>query len=1206
MKRPSTFVAMVTGLLFGVLVPSISSAQYFGRNKIQYNDYKWHVLSTPHFDIHYYEGAEAFAVRAGLVLEDGYDEYTYKLKIVLPWRVPVILYSNHADFMETNVTEGQLSEGVQAFAEPSRRRIVLPFTSSFKEFQHTATHELAHVFTFQIFYNRMLDNVFTRNYLFPLPLWIMEGSAEYLSEGWDADADMFIRDAVIQDYLYPFYAISGFYVYKEGQSVFNYIADTYGHEKVLEFFNALAGTRNAEGALERTLGLTEEQLFDEWSKSLRKHYWPLYPDKEELDDIGRRLTDHVSDHAYYNTKPVLSPDGEHIVFFTDRSGMIEVRVISALDGKEEANVVTDSRSNKYESLHLLTSSVCFDPTGTKVAFVAKSKGHDALFVRDIKTAEERTYEIKSQGLTAPAWHPTRNEIVMSATYHGQTDLLLLNLDDGTTKRLTDDAADQLTPRFYPDGKKIVFVYYPEVTIPVPANFDAENRTMLSEMDFLNPNNVRTDATYDIYEFDVATGKQRPLVESPGDDTEPIVLSDGKTLIYASDESGVNNLHAGNIETRETYRFTDVLGGLFTPTVHEEKGRIAFSAFVKGGWDIYVSDDLQTMLTRHYAAPAKSILAHDPRVATNDLKLAESAKAAAEAVADSSHAAAQFAAKAPPAADSSHAVVGTVALKADSIAADSSMATQKVAPPTDSTAVDSSKVAQDVKSTMDWTAVDASTVVPNARPTMDWTQTDSAAAAPNAVSTTDSTAAVSTTTPDSLAVAQYVASMIDSTRGSSGVEEFLSSNDSTSTDSLHVVDMKAPTKADSTFATLPNVDTATYQPPIRPLEPATVESPSSLGVRQPGVGLANQIGADEPIFRGATVQPYHTKLAPDFIGSGGGLYFSSGFGFGIANSISLSDMLGDQHLTFAFNLYQDIANSDFLVAYTYLPRRVDFSFGAYQVSGYYDSRVSSVGQSFSSYRTFSERNYGIFGLMSVPFNKFYRMDIDLQAYYSDRTFFEDIDPTVHQRFRTVEESKVRLIEPSLAFVHDSSVYGMFGPVDGSRWRISLARGVAFEQQDISRTTGYLDWRWYRTLFWRNSLALRFSGAGSVGEDPRLFFLGGPTRLRGYQWDEIDGSRIWYGSFEYRFPLFDALIFGWPGRWGFTNIGGTAFFDVGQAWDHGIPDFFVDNKLDDAYSDIGFGVYMYMGYFLMSFQFAWPTDVSTISNDMQFHFYLGPTF
>ncbi|HEX5132830.1 MAG TPA: hypothetical protein VFX92_10115, partial [Candidatus Krumholzibacteria bacterium] len=159
MKLYKAFAAVVVTLLCAGFLPAVSHAQYFGRNKIQYTDYKWQVLSTPHFDIHYYEGAEAFAVRAALVLEDGYEDYTYKLKEVLPWRVPVILYSSHADFLETNVADGQLSEGVQAFAEPSRRRIVLPFTSSFKEFQHTAIHELAHVFTFNIVYNRMLDNV---------------------------------------------------------------------------------------------------------------------------------------------------------------------------------------------------------------------------------------------------------------------------------------------------------------------------------------------------------------------------------------------------------------------------------------------------------------------------------------------------------------------------------------------------------------------------------------------------------------------------------------------------------------------------------------------------------------------------------------------------------------------------------------------------------------------------------------------------------------------------------------------------------------------------------------------------------------------------------------------------------------------------------------------------------------------------------------
>ncbi len=1023
------------------------------------------MLSTPHFDIHYYEGSEAFAARAGLVLEDGYEKYTYTLKTILPWRVPVILYSSHADFLETNVSEGTMSEGVQAFAEPSRRRIVLPFTSSFKEFQHTATHELAHVFQFSIIYNRMLDNVFTRNYLFPMPLWVMEGGAEYLSEGWDADADMFVRDAVLHDYLYPFYQLSGFYVYKEGQSVFNYIAETYGHEKVLEIFDALAGTRSADAAIQRTLGLSVEELYKNWAKALRKHYWPLYPEKQEVDDIARRLTDHVKNHGYYNTKPVLSPDGERIVFFSDRGGMIEIYVISALDGHEIAKVVTGAKSNRYESLHLLTSSLCFDPAGTRVAFVAMSKGHDALFVRDIKSGNERRYEIESSGLTAPAWNPVRDEIALSATFDGQTDLITVDLGTGKVHRLTNDAADQLTPKYFPDGKKIVFVYYPEVTIPVPPDFTGENRKLLNEMDFTNPNNVRHDATYDIWEYDLASNHQRPLVSSQGDDTEPLVLSDGKTIIYASDDSGVNNLHAANIETGETYRFTDVLGGLFTPSVNEDKGRIAFSAFTNGGWDIYVSDDLQTMMSKHYAQPTQSVLAHDPGVARHDLQLADEAKA--EEHADSTRA------------------------KADSTA--------------------------------------AATLVAAA--------------------------------------------------------------------------------ADSASAPRDTIDIATYEPAIRPMEPpasATSEKPTPSLLPRPRVeGVNMPVGSEDNAFKGATVHPYHTRLSPDYIGAGGGLYFSSSYGFGIANAISLSDMLGDHHLTFAFSLYQDIARSDFLLAYSYLKRRADFSVGAYQLSSFLDSRVTSVGD-YAGSNLFSERNLGMFASMSVPFNKFYRMETNLQAYSSDRQYYS----SAGYYYNPIGRSKVRLLEPSLAFVHDSSFFGPFGPVTGSRWRMSVARGVAFSNKDISRTTGYVDWRRYATLFWRNSIALRVTAAGSVGEDPRVFFLGGATTLRGYGWEQFYGTRMWMASFEYRFPLFDALIFGWPGRWGFTNIGGTAFFDVGNTFNGDWPRTFDPSvnglKLDNAHADLGVGAYMYVGYFLMSFQFAWPTDLYRFDNGMHFHFYLGPTF
>jgi outer membrane protein assembly factor BamA len=97
------------------------------------------------------------------------------------------------------------------------------------------------------------------------------------------------------------------------------------------------------------------------------------------------------------------------------------------------------------------------------------------------------------------------------------------------------------------------------------------------------------------------------------------------------------------------------------------------------------------------------------------------------------------------------------------------------------------------------------------------------------------------------------------------------------------------------------------------------------------------------------------------------------------------------------------------------------------------------------------------------------------------------------------------------------------------------------------------------------------------------------------------------------MVDALIFRWPGRWGFQNVGGTLFFDIGAAWfDDNLTVFRYEDGIrkyrlnDDIAADFGVGMYLNIGYLLLNFQFAWPTDLQTTSRDYQFHFYIGPTF
>jgi Tol biopolymer transport system component len=996
-----------------------------------------------------------------------------KLQVTLPWRVPVILYASHNDFLQTNIQLSLIPEGVQAFAEPSRKRIVLPFTGSFPAFAHTAIHELAHVFTFQIVYNRLMDNVFSRNALFGMPLWIAEGFAEYLAVGWDAESDMFIRDAVIHDYLPDLSYAYGFMVYKGGQAAFNYIEETYGREKVLEIVEALSITRSADGALERTIGLNTREFSEKWLKAMRKHYWPMYGDKAEVSDLGRRLTNHIKERGAYNVKPVMSPDGERIAFFSDRGGgLISIYVMSTIDGKIQRKLVTGQKSDKFESLHFYTSSLAWGPNGDDIAFVAKSGGRDKIYIVDSRRGRvKKKIDIKSDGLASPTWSPQGDRICVSAVFGGQTDLLLVDVKTGDYKRLTYDTADQLNPRFFPDGRRIAFGYHVDPTPPVPDDLSAEARRTLHEMDFLSEN-VRENITLDIWEMDLESLVARPLVETEGDDQSPVVFDGGRKMAFTSDVTGIRNLYIADLETGNYRRVTDILSGVHTPDVNEANNRVTFAAFVKGGYDIYVSDELDELMRQNF----------------------------------------------------------------------------DVTPTKIETVTRNTKRSTRLKKVSGQAGIPLATVLSKATPEPD-------------------------VKPD---LEDLVYSVADEDSGGVDADILPRGQGATVTDAS---------------------------------DPQIAAAKVSGEGREPIEGLERPVTGDEPVDHGASVKPYRFKLAPDYIGQGGGLYFSTGFGFGLANTIALSDMLGNHRAVISFNIYRDIADSDLLGVYYYLKKRINYGLGAFQYKNYLNSRVTSVGEAFSTHQLFTERNYGVFGLISYPFDTFNRVDLELTAFVSERQFFEEqlVDPNTGAIvYQESARSTRHLIEPTVSFVHDASFYSYFGPIDGSRYMLSVSKGFGVNDTGVSRSTLYLDYRKYKKLFHRNSIAVRGAFAASEGEDPRNFFIGGPSTLRGYDYLSLSGTRFALFSLEYRFPFLDALIFGWPGRWGFGNMMGSVFFDAGATWNK--SDFSPFERVDgfrtrDLLANVGGGLSFYFGYMLLNFQLAYQTDLETIGHS-QFYFFIGP--
>src|SRR5690242_67014 len=186
---------LVILLLAAVAAPA--SAQYFGQNKVQYNRFDFKVLKTDHFDIYYYPEEQQAVDIAARMAERWYARLSTVLGHQLSSRQPIILYASHTHFEQTNVLEGQIPEGTGGVTEATRRRMILPFAGGLAETNHVLGHEMVHAFQYDM---ASRPNGQTAIGVLNLPLWFIEGMAEYLSIGpVDSNTAMWIRDASSRD-----------------------------------------------------------------------------------------------------------------------------------------------------------------------------------------------------------------------------------------------------------------------------------------------------------------------------------------------------------------------------------------------------------------------------------------------------------------------------------------------------------------------------------------------------------------------------------------------------------------------------------------------------------------------------------------------------------------------------------------------------------------------------------------------------------------------------------------------------------------------------------------------------------------------------------------------------------------------------------------------------------------------------------------------
>lgn len=555
--------------LLWVLAPIIPAQSYFfGRNKVQYENFDWRIMKTEHFDIYYNAEMAPVAEIGARIAEDAWSRLKVEFSHTITHPIPLIFYNTHIQFQQTNVSPGFIPEGVGGFFEFLKGRVVIPFLGSMEQFRHVINHELTHVFMTSKVTRLYKDRKWTSANL--PPLWFVEGLAEFYSTRPDAQANMIMRDALLNNYFTGLKNIDAVYgsfiMYKFGQAFMEFINEKYGKWYIIRMLENLHLSEDFDEVMSITLGKSIDEIDAEWTEAERKKYFPLVNTHSSNSLVTKKIIS-----GGYNFDPIVWIDTVrqkyNLVYSANKDGYSSL-YISEMDSSfskeiKRERLLTAERGADFESVHLFEPSLAVSVNGT-AAFITRSKESDVIHFIDLKGNEKiRTLRLDSIiSISDPSFTTSGDLLFRGIDKKGFTDIYRLP-SNGNLVRLT---ADHFNDRYPTEGvaeDEIIFV---------------SDRTNDGGRVFSNIFSIKN------------TGENLTrLTSSNSNFAYPKLTSDKAKLITANDADGVYNLYSLDINsgrsTDSLKPVTSLYTGLESPfSIHGNS--IFFTSIERLSFDIY--------------------------------------------------------------------------------------------------------------------------------------------------------------------------------------------------------------------------------------------------------------------------------------------------------------------------------------------------------------------------------------------------------------------------------------------------------------------------------------------------------------------------------------------------------------------------------------------------------------------------------------------
>ncbi len=555
---------------------------------------KWQTIKTPHFEIHYHQGAEWTAEQVAKIVEEINGPITGLYQYEPDYPVHFIIrdthdYANGAAYFYENKVEIWATN------------LEFGFRGTTDWLRNVVTHEYTHIISIQA--GTRMPKRFPAAYFqlisfedekrsdvlqgypkdivtFPfsgimMPPWFAEGVAQYMSPSvdydcWDAHRDMILRSAVLEDKMLT-YDQMGFFgknglqseqVYDHGYGLVSYIASAYGPDAIRQITQGLKTIYhlNMNGALKAGTGKTGKELYGEWRAHLQTRYNAQTAPIRENELAGEV----VASGGYMTVGPALSPDGQKVAYLSNAGS----------DYSGTGLFIKSLGEKRAKSLQGgVSSPPQFSRDGQTLVYSKKDKVDrygstlNDLYTYDIDRKKEKRLT-KASRAAHPDFSPDGGQIVAVVNSDGTHRMVLMD-SDGKNQRVLFERAKGTQiyyPHFSPDGQRILF-----------GIFEGATRDLAV---------VSADGSGFTY-----------VLQTQNDERDARWLSDNR-IVFASDRTGIFNIYELDLDTGWVAQRSNVIGGAFLPDVSSDGSVIVYTSYAGEGYSVSqldgTSDPVQTL------------------------------------------------------------------------------------------------------------------------------------------------------------------------------------------------------------------------------------------------------------------------------------------------------------------------------------------------------------------------------------------------------------------------------------------------------------------------------------------------------------------------------------------------------------------------------------------------------------------------------------